>query len=205
MQVSQRMTKNPATVGPDETLAAALEKLTAGNFRRLPVLEDGNLIGILSEFDLRTHSESLDSVAVRAVMTESPVVITPTATLERAAATLANHRIGALPVVSGGKLVGIITAKDLLLPEPRPLPEWAPAGSAVGGVNYTADFVIELESHRGSDGAWTAECRNMPGVKSAAPTENEALRRTASAALRGIADLVAKGDPHWAHFIKMRE
>jgi acetoin utilization protein AcuB len=204
MQVSQRMTKNPVTVGPDETLAVAAEKLKAGNFRRLPVIEDGNLIGVLSEFDVRAHGESLHSVAVRAVMTDTPVVIAPTATLERAAATLANHRIGALPVVSGGKLIGIITAKDLLLPEPRPLPEWMPPGSTVGGINYTADFVIELESQRGSDGAWTAECRNIPGVKSAAPTENEALRGTASAALRSIADLVAKGDPHWAHFIKMR-
>lgn len=204
MQVSQRMTKNPVTVGPDETLAAAAEKMKAGNFRRLPVIDDGNLIGVLSQFDMRAQSESLDSVAVRAVMTETPVVIAPTATLERAAATLANHRIGALPVVAGGKLIGIITAKDLLLPEPRPLPEWAPAGSTVGGINYTADFVIELGSERGSDGTWTAECRNMPGVKSAAPTENEALRRTASMALRGIADLVANGDPHWAHFIKMR-
>ena len=204
MLVSQRMTKNPVTVGPDETLAAAAAKMKAGSFRRLPVVEDGNLIGVLSEFDMRTHGESLDAVAVRTVMTGSPVAIAPTATLERAAATLANHKIGALPVIAGGRLIGIITAKDLLLPEPRPLPEWAPPGSAVGGINYTADFVIELESQRGSDGAWTAECRNVPGVKSAAPTENEALRRTASGALRAVADLVARGDPHWAHFIKMR-
>jgi len=206
MLVSQRMTKNPVTIGPDETLAVAAEKMRAGNFRRLPVIHEGKLIGVLSEFDLQAHRESLHSVLVRAAMTENPVVISSMATLERAAATLSNHKIGALPVVSGGKLAGIITARDLLLPEPRPLPEWAPQGSSVGTVNYTADFVIELECLRGADGAWMAECRTLPGVKSGgAPTEHEALRKTASAALRGIAELVAKGDPHWAHFIKMRE
>lgn len=204
MQVSQRMTKNPVTVGADETLAAAREKMRAGNFRRLPVIDDGNLIGVLSEFDLRVPRGSLDAILVGAVMTKNPVVIAPTATLERAAATLSSHKIGALPVISGGKLVGIITARDLLLPEPRPLPEWAPPGSGVGGVNYTADFVVELECRRETDGAWMAECRNLPGVKSPALTENEALRRAASAALRGIAELVAKGDPHWAHFIKLQ-
>lgn len=205
MQVSQRMTKSPVTIGPDETLAAAAQKMRAGKFRRLPVIEDGTLVGILSEFDLVAHRESLDSVSVRDAMTKNPVVVSSSATLERAAAMLANHKVGALPVISGGKLVGIIAASDLLLPEPRPLPEWTPRGSPVGAVNYTADFVIELASRHEGDRAWTAECPSVPGVRCGAATEKEALRKAASAALRTIADLVAKGDPHWAHFIKMHE
>lgn len=205
MLVSQRMTKNPVTAGPDETLAAAAEKMRIGNFRRLPIIDEGNLIGILSEFDLQEHRQSLDSVVVRAAMTENPVVISSTATLERAAAMLSSHKIGALPVVSGGKLAGIITAGDLLLPEPRPLPKWAPRGSVAGTINYTADFVFEFECTREAEGSWMAECRTLPGVKSGAPTEQEALCRTASAALRAVAGLVAKGDPHWAHFVKMRD
>jgi len=204
MQVSQRMTKNPVTIGPEETLAAAAQKMRAGKFRRLPVIEDETLVGILSEFDLVAHRESLDSISVYTAMTKDPVVISSTATLERAAAMLANHKIGALPVVSGGKLVGIVAASDLLLPEPRPLPEWAPRGSAVGAVNYTADFVVELASRREVDRAWIAECPTVPGVKAGAATEKEALCKTASAALHAIADLVVKGDPHWAHFVKMR-
>ena len=205
MLVSQRMSKNPVTVGPDETLAAAAEKLRAGNFRRLPVMDEGNLVGILSEFDLKAHRESLESVPVSAAMTKNPVVISSTATLERAAAMLSSHKIGALPVVSGGKLAGIITARDLLLPEPRPLPEWAPRTGADASINYTADFVVEFECRREAEGTWTAECRTLPGVKSGAATEQEALRKTASVALRAVADLVAKGDPHWAHFVKMRD
>jgi len=205
MLVSQRMTKNPVTVGPDDTLAVAAARMKAGKFRRLPVTDKGNLIGILSEYDLQAHRESLDSVAVRAAMTENPVVISPTATLERAAAMLSNHKIGALPVLSGGKLVGIIAASNLLLPEPRPLPDWVPRGSAVGAINYTADFVIELGGKREADGTWMAECATLPGIKSGAATEQEALRKTASVALRAIAELVVKGDPHWAHFVKMRQ
>lgn len=205
MLVSQRMSKNPVTVDPNETLAAAAKKMSAGHFRRLPVVDEGNLIGILSEFDLKAHRESLESVPVRAAMTENPMVISSTATLERAAAMLSNHKIGALPVLSGGKLAGIITAGDLMLPEPRPLPEWTPRTAAGGGVDYTADFVVEFECRREAEGAWTVECRTLPGVKSGAATEVEALRKTASAALRAIADLVAKGDPLWAHFVKMRD
>jgi hypothetical protein len=59
---------------------------------------------------------------------------------------LSNHKIGAPPVISSGKLTSIITASDLLLPEPRPLPQWAPRGSMAGAINYTADFVVEFES-----------------------------------------------------------
>lgn len=203
MLIDQRMTKNPVTVGPDDTLAVAAAKMKAGKYRRLPVTHEGTLIGILSEYDLQAHRKSLDSVAVRAAMTENPVVISATMTLEHAAALLLKHKIGALPVLSGGKLVGIISAQDILLPEPRPLPKWMPRASAVGAINYAADFVIELGSRREADGTWMAECAALPGVKSGAPTEQEALRNTASMALRAIAELVAKGDPHWAHFVKI--
>ena len=57
-------------------------------------------------------------------MTPKPVTVSPWATLEHAVALLKAEEIGALPVVEQGKLIGIVTASNLWIPEPRPLPEW---------------------------------------------------------------------------------
>lgn len=125
MEVRECMTRKPVTVAPSDTLAGAETKLRAGGFRRLPVLHEGKLIGILSEYDLRRYPEdSLESTVVVAAMTPDPVTVSPTATVEHAVALLKRSEIGALPVVDHGKLVGIITASNLYFPEPRPLPEW---------------------------------------------------------------------------------
>jgi acetoin utilization protein AcuB len=118
------MTKNPVTAAPGDTLANADAKMKAGGFRRLPVVHDGKLIGILSEYDLPPYLESLDTTVVLEAMTPDPVTVSPAATLEHAVAVLKAKEIGALPVVDHGKLIGIITASNLWFPEPRPLPEW---------------------------------------------------------------------------------
>ncbi|MGA9725218.1 MAG: CBS domain-containing protein [Candidatus Binatus sp.] len=118
------MTKKPVTVAPDDTLASAQTKMQVGGFRRVPVVHEGRLIGILSEYDLRRYVDSLDSTLVRAAMTPNPVTVSPSATLEHAVALMKGNKIGALPAVDHGRLIGIITASNLWFPEPRPLPEW---------------------------------------------------------------------------------
>jgi acetoin utilization protein AcuB len=124
MFIRECMTKEPVTVEPAETLARAEAKMKTGGFRRLPVVHEGKLIGILSEYDLRRFPDSLESTLVGAAMTPNPVTISPSATLEHAVALLKGSEIGALPVVDHGRPVGIITASNLWVPEPRPLPEW---------------------------------------------------------------------------------
>jgi acetoin utilization protein AcuB len=124
MFIRECMTKNPVTIEPGDTLARADAKMKTGGFRRLPVVHDGELIGILSEFDLRRYLESLYSMLVVAAMTPRPITVSPWATLEHAVAVLRAEEIGALPVVEHGRLIGIVTASDLWVPEPRPLPEW---------------------------------------------------------------------------------
>jgi acetoin utilization protein AcuB len=118
MLVGKRMTKNPVTVGPDDALAVADASMKAGNFRRLPVVDKGKLVGILSQYDLKNYRDSLASVLVKTAMTADPVTVSPSATLEHATSFLSKHKIGALPVVDKGKLVGIIVASDLWVPEP---------------------------------------------------------------------------------------
>jgi acetoin utilization protein AcuB len=124
--VGDRMTRRVVTVKPSDTLAAAAARMKAGKFRRVPVVEKNKLVGIVSEFDLKRHADALDSTLVEAAMTRNPVTVMPSDTLKHAAGLMNQHEVGALPVIHGGKLAGIVTAKDLMMPEPRPLPEWDP-------------------------------------------------------------------------------
>ena len=124
--VGDRMAQKVVTVKPADTLAAAAAKMKTGKFRRLPVVEANKLVGIVSEFDLKRHAEALESTLVEAAMTRDPITVMPSETLQHAADLMRQHNVGALPVIHGGRLAGIVTAKDLMLPEPRPLPEWDP-------------------------------------------------------------------------------
>lgn len=124
--VEIRMTRKVVTVNPTDTLAVAESKMKAGGFRRLPVIAADKLVGIVSEFDLRRYRDALDSTLVETAMTRDPITVKPTDTLERAATLMRQNQVGALPVMHLGKLVGIVAARDLMMPEPRPLPEWDP-------------------------------------------------------------------------------
>ena len=125
MLVRDCMTKEPVTVERSDTLASAYMKMKEGGFRRIPVVQAGELIGILTEYDLRPYMELRDSILVVSAMTPAPVTVSPSATLEHAIALLRKSQSGALPVVDHGSLIGIITASDLWFPTPRPLLESA--------------------------------------------------------------------------------
>lgn len=114
MIVSRWMTKDPITVKSNETLAAAQRKMEAGKFRRLPVVDDGRLVGIITDRDLRQHVGGLERVKVNAAMTEAVVTVTPGTRLDQAAHLMVKHKIGATPVVENGRLMGIVAASDLL-------------------------------------------------------------------------------------------
>jgi acetoin utilization protein AcuB len=114
MIVGKHMTRNPAVIGPDDSLSSAQEKMRSGDFRRLPVVLDGRLIGIVTDRDLRRCMGLLEKVKVNAVMTEILVTVSPRDTIEKAAQLMLKHKIGGLPVVEENKLVGVITTSDLL-------------------------------------------------------------------------------------------
>ena len=114
MLVRNRMTKNPVTIGPQEMLVTAQEKMTTGHFRRLPVVEDGALVGILTDRDVRRHVGSEERTKVRAIMTETPLTISPDMPIEEATQLMLKHQISGLPVTDNSKLVGILTTSDIL-------------------------------------------------------------------------------------------
>ena len=123
------MTKNPVTVDPDSTLDAAMRLFDRFPFRHLPVVEDEAVIGILSDRDVqlatgwlsareRTHDawgRTLPAPkSVREVMATPVLCANPTESPTQAASTMLKRRIGALPVVDEGLLVGIVTETDIL-------------------------------------------------------------------------------------------
>jgi acetoin utilization protein AcuB len=114
MQVGARMTRNPATVSPRDTLAKAKALMDAGGFRRLPVVEGGRLVGIVTERDLRQHLGYLEATRVDGAMSPAPMTVPPHSSVQDAARLLLHHKVGGLPVVEDGKLVGIMTTSDLL-------------------------------------------------------------------------------------------
>lgn len=114
MLVGNRMTKEPDTVEPNDLLSRAAHKMQAGGFHRIPVVENGKLVGIISDRDLREHRGHLGEIKINGIMTEKPITVTPATTIEEAAVVLLENQIGGLPVLTDGHLVGIITITDVM-------------------------------------------------------------------------------------------
>lgn len=122
MLVGKRMTRNPKTVSPDDPLSLAAGILREYRFHHLPVVEGGKLVGILSDADLRNASfaaipaegGAAGDRLVREVMRTEVWSVTPDDSVEDALLILTREKFGALPVLSGDRLVGIITRADLL-------------------------------------------------------------------------------------------
>jgi acetoin utilization protein AcuB len=125
--VRERMSRNPVTIPAGAPITEALRVMRQSQVRRLPVLdEEGQLVGIVSEKDLLYASPSpatslsiyemhylLSQLRVTELMTTDPITVTPDIPLEEAARIMADNKIGGLPVVEDGSLVGIITETDI--------------------------------------------------------------------------------------------
>ena len=127
MFVAKRMTSNPKVIEPAATIADASETMRKNKIRRLPVVDKGRLVGIVTDRDLRSVSPSpattlsifelnylLAKMQVKDIMHKDVVTINVGATIEEAALTMSNHHIAGLVVVdAGGAVVGIITETDI--------------------------------------------------------------------------------------------
>jgi acetoin utilization protein AcuB len=127
MLVCERMSAKPVTIDVGSTIIEALRIMRENQVRRLPVLDEkGDLVGIVSEKDLLYASPSpatslsiyemhdvLSRLKVSELMTTELITVTPDTLLEEAARVMADNKIGGLPVVEDGRLVGIITETDI--------------------------------------------------------------------------------------------
>ena len=127
MFVAKRMTPNPITVGPEMSVMDAAELMHTKKIRRLPVVENGKLRGIVTDRDLREVGPSpatslsvhelnylLAKMKISDVMTKSVLTVNVGATIEEAALLMYNHKIGGIVVVDDEeKVTGIITETDI--------------------------------------------------------------------------------------------
>lgn len=127
MFVINRMTKNPMTVTADTKVDEVAHLMKKHNFRRLPVVDDGKLVGFLSDSDLMRVAPSsattlsryeinslLAKICVRDIMKKDVVSVNVDATIEEAALIMYKNKIGGMSVVSNmGAVVGVITETDI--------------------------------------------------------------------------------------------
>lgn len=117
-RVRDWMTPNPVTVLPSTPSTNAYELMRERRIRRLPVVENGKLIGIVALSDLlkagaHTQDNEASKMRITLVMTTDPRTVTPETTLRQAAKLMLTHKISGLPVLDGDQLIGIITESDI--------------------------------------------------------------------------------------------
>ena len=127
MFVINRMTKNPITVTPDAKIDEVSNLIKVKKIRRIPVVENGKLVGFFSDRDLMRVAPSpattlsryeinslLAKMCVRDIMQKKVISVNVDATIEEAALLMYKNKIGGMPVVSNvGAVVGVITETDI--------------------------------------------------------------------------------------------
>ena len=126
MFVGERMSRPVISVSPEAPINEVLAMFRNERIRRAPVMKEGKLVGIVSERDLLNASPSsattlsvwelnylISKVKVKDVMTKKVITVDKDTPIEEAARIMADKKIGGLPVLSSGKVVGVITETDL--------------------------------------------------------------------------------------------
>lgn len=129
MQVRKWMTRYVVSIRPLDSIQHAREVMEAQRINQIPVVIEGSLVGIVTDRDLRDAFPSVldaarggrggegtdpSQVTVETIMTPHVLTISADASMLEAVKVMRKERIGALPVVDGERLVGILTRSDLL-------------------------------------------------------------------------------------------
>jgi acetoin utilization protein AcuB len=127
MRVRDLMTAKPITVDPETPMLEARQRMVEERIRHLIVVENARVVGIVTDRDIRLNLPSpatslsvweinflLAKLTVGGVMSSSVIVVDPDRPIAEAARIMIDHKIGALPVVEEGRLVGIITESDFV-------------------------------------------------------------------------------------------
>lgn len=121
------MTSQPTTLEADSPLLDAALLMRRSGFRHLPIVRGEKLVGIITERDIHRYAPSLlgnisqeeynaifENTPLERVMTKNPISVGPNTPVSKVVATLHDLKLGCMPVVEDGRLVGIITVTDLL-------------------------------------------------------------------------------------------
>ena len=120
------MTAEVTTLGRNDSLLLAKDIMNLGRVRHFPVVDDDEVVGVVSQRDLykaslgsvmkygeKAQRTFLEGIAVKEVMVD-PLTIPPGASVQEAARLMLENKIGCLPVLDGSQLVGIVTETDML-------------------------------------------------------------------------------------------
>jgi len=127
MLVRKKMKKDLITITKDERMTTARKIMKEKNIRHLPVVDGKKLIGLVTNMDIRKAEASpatsleirelhylLDKLTVGEIMTRNVISISPDISVEEATTLLHDNKIGCLPVVEDGNLVGLLTENDVM-------------------------------------------------------------------------------------------
>jgi len=126
LTVAEIMTREPYTLGPDDTLATARQLLAEHHIRHIPIVSaDGSLLGVVSQRDVLAAGDTTvlnreggssreNYVALSSIMSSPVQSVDESASLRGTAMHLQKHKVGCVPVLRKGKLVGIITDSDFV-------------------------------------------------------------------------------------------
>lgn len=126
MAVKDFMTRKVVYVSPDTTVAHTADMMGEQGLRRLPVIENDRLVGVVTERTMAEASPSkvtslsiyemnylLNKTKIRDIMARDVVTVSPYASLEDAVYAMMKNQVGILPVVEAGQVFGVITEKDV--------------------------------------------------------------------------------------------
>ena len=117
MKIKSLMIANPITITLESTIREAIELMKANGIRHLPVVSERNTLeGFVTLSDLKQGliPSMVADVNLSDLMIKDPITVNPDDHIEVAAKLIYEHKIGGMPVVSGAKVVGIITESDIL-------------------------------------------------------------------------------------------
>ncbi len=127
MLVEDVMTDPVLTLTPEQTLSDAISLLRSKRIRHLPVVDETKLVGIVTDRDVKKatpsvlsgvqqeeYENALVTIKVAQLMTRDPITVTRKSKLKNAVEIFIEKKVGALPVVDNGNLVGILTEIDIL-------------------------------------------------------------------------------------------
>lgn len=168
MQVRDIMTTNVVTIPSSTTITGAKRIMEAHHFRRLPVVDKGKLVGVVTERRLESVSPSkatsltvwelsylLDKTPIKDVMERNVVTVSPDMTAEESLTTAQTNRVGSLVVMEDDRVVGIVTTNDFFYKIVNPLLGLGEPGSRIevtgGGESKDLEGIISTVNSLGME------------------------------------------------------
>ncbi len=204
MLVSDVMTTNVVTISGDTSLADAHRIIDAHRVRRLPVVDRGQLVGIvsrdtlersgpsrLSTFSMHEASYLLSKITVREVMKKEVLTVATDTTIEEAVSQAQSRKVGALVVVEGDRVVGIVTTNDIFYKVVNPL-----LGIDRPGIRFSVhkwQSIADLTRILNIMAEYKSEVVNVYARTAVDGGENEVLVHLSTADPVGLIDALKKG------------